>query len=233
MSSVEAAPSTTASILVLDDAMAAPTMPQTTPTSAASSPDMALLAVEGPMPGQTCFSVQHGMRFVAGRLEFSLTALPIELLYTLRMFAATKKGDLSELKSIVESSKNQEFVVPYVTISQQQQESSNANRFSTISVASSQGVDVNVQYQPPSYMDDVFFGQNFNRRRSSAHMVRTVTILSPMSPPAAGAGAAGGCGLSVEEHKLLLHIAIEKNHVEIVTYLLSQNADVCMYVVCG
>lgn len=173
------------------------------------------------------FVAQQGIRFVAGRLEFSLTALPLELLYTLRMFAATNRGDLSELKEIVESSVNSDLVVPYVIVSQP--EISSTNRFSTISVTSNQGVDVNAQYQPPAFSDDVFFSQNFNRRRSSLHMAaRTATLLSPASPVSMGVGQSGVgvCGYSPDEHKLLLHIAIEKGYLDIVMYLLSQNADV-------
>lgn len=163
---------------------------------------------------------------MAGNLEFSLTALSTEVLYTLRMFAATKKGDLSELTHIVESSKTSGLVVPYIVVSPQ--EDTNAKRFSTISVASNQGVDVNVQYQPPAYSDDMFYGQSFNRRRSSAHVVRAVTLLPPQSPVLASQAPGGGVGSGClsEEHQLLLHIAIDKGYLEIVTYLLSQNADV-------
>lgn len=163
---------------------------------------------------------------MAGKLEFSLAAVPMELLYTLRVFAATRRGDLNELKNLVESSKSSDLVVPYVAV-----DSTNMYRYSTISVTSNQGVDVNVKYLPPAYADDAFFGQSFNRRRSSMHMVRNVTLLSPHSPLGAEAGGgAGGCGISPEDHRLLLHIAIESHNLEIVSYLLSQGANVSTYV---
>lgn len=171
--------------------------------------------------------VYYGIRFVAGKLEFSLTALPIELLYTLQLFAAAKKGDLNEVKHIIESSRSSEFVVPYVVVSPT--ENTNAKHFSTISVASNQGIDINTEYQAPTHSDEAFLCPSFNRRRSSVHMVRNVTLLSPLSPITAGSGGSvgqGGGSCSPEEHKLLLHIAIEKNHLEMVIYLLSQNANV-------
>ena len=168
---------------------------------------------------------------MAGKLEFSLTAVPLELLYTLRVFAATRRGDLNELKNIVESSKSSDLIVPYIAV-----DSTNTNRYSTISVTSNQGVDVNVEYLSPAYADDAFFGQSFNRRRSSVHMVRNVTILSPHSPLGACVGEAGGgvggCGMSPEDHRLLLHIAIENHNLEIVSYLLSQGANVSTPTMC-
>ena len=171
--------------------------------------------------------VHYGIRFVAGKLEFSLTAPPTELLYTLCMFDAAKRGDLNELKYIIETSKSVDLVTPYVTISQP--DTSNTNRLSTISVNSNRGVDINMEYQKPYYPDDPIIGANFSRRRSS---VRNVTLLSPLCSPGLGGMTVGG-GACVntfqEDHKLLLHIAIEKNLLEMVTYLLTQNADVRMY----
>lgn len=187
-------------------------------------------------------SAHHGLKFVAGKLEFSFTALPTELLYTLRMFAAAKRGDLDELKNIVELSKASDLTVPYVSVSQTDNTatSSAGNRYSTISVASNQGADVNAEYQRPSYSDDAFLsGPSFSRRRSSVHAVRNVTLLSPLSLAVGGGGGAGSAGsgsvpggvVSAEEHKLLLHIAIEKNHLDMVVYLISQNADVSWTVI--
>ncbi len=170
--------------------------------------------------------VHYGIKFVAGQLEFSLTAPPTELLYTLRIFDAAKRGDLNELKYIIESSKSAELVTPYVIVSQP--ENSNVNRLSTISVSSNQGVDVNVEYQKPAYSDDAFLGANFSRRRSS---VRNMTLLSPLTSPGLSSTTVGGgvCVNTLQEHKLLLHIAIEKNLLDMVTYLLTQNADVSVH----
>ena len=94
-----------------------------------------------------------------------------------------------------------------------------------------EGADVNTEYQAPCYSDDAFFGSGFSRRRSSVHAVRNVTLLTPLSPgpsPTGGGAAVAMC--SAEDHKLLLHIAIEKNHLEMVAYLISQNADVSVNV---
>ena len=160
--------------------------------------------------------VHSGVRFIAGRLEFSLTALPLELLYTLRMFAAAKRGELNELKSIIESSKSSDLAIPYVMISPS--EKSPSNRYSTISVVTNQGIDVNVEYQAPSYSDDAFFGQNFNPRRSSTYLMRGLGMSSPLSPVCYGSHHG--------DSRLLFHIAIEQNNLEMVIYLLSEKADV-------
>lgn len=168
------------------------------------------------------FPVHYGIKFVAGKFEFGLTAPPAELLYTLWMFDAAKRGDLNELRYIVESSKSEELVTPYVAVTQPE---NNNNRLSTISVSSNRGVDVNMEYQKPAYSDDAFLGGNFSRRRSS---VRNVSLLSPLLSPGASSAAVGGgaCVNALQEHKLLLHIAIEKNLLDMVAYLLTQNADV-------
>ncbi len=144
------------------------------------------------------------MKFVAGKLEFALTALPIELLYTLRLFAAAREGNLSELAEIIETSKS-------------------AACLSNISVQSNLGVDVNVHYTPPSYFDDAFFGPNSNRRKSSIHVMRHLAGMSPLSPTFSGF-------TYCDSHRLLLHIAIDQENLEMVSYLLSENADVRMLV---
>ena len=45
-----------------------------------------------------------GVRFVTGQLEWSITALPLEEMLALKMSAA-RKGDLDELRRILDSSK--------------------------------------------------------------------------------------------------------------------------------
>lgn len=219
-----------------------------TSTSAQPQEDPANTTTTPPPPPPPTANEPHathihcGVKFVAGKLEFSFTALPPDTLYTLRMFAAARSGDLEQLTSIVESSRSLDFAVPYVTISQT--DNTTDNRFSTISVASSQGLDVNVEYQPPTYSDDIFggAGSGFARRRSSVYAVRNVTLFSPLSPspnqrlgspgPGGGGGGGGGGGMapagicSLEDYKLLLHVAIGRSHLEMVSYLLSQGADV-------
>ena len=167
-----------------------------------------------------------GVRFVAGKLGFSLTALPPEQLSTLRMFDAVKQGNLEELRSILESGKCAERVIPYVSVScvdenvnldSRGSDSPKAKRLSLVSVATHQGVDVNVEYQAPVYDDEHFFGAGSNQRSS----VRGVSLASPVSGPS--------CHQGSREHRLLLHVAIEKNNLEMIGYLLSERADVRRY----
>lgn len=167
-------------------------------------------------------TVAHfGVRFVVGRLEFGLTAIPTELLCTLKMFDAAKRGNLEELKSILESSKSADVTIPYVSVSLQD-DSHNAKRFSLISVLTNQGVDINVEYHAPSYSDDHFFLPGFSRRKSSA--MRGVSLSSPFSPLSPASCPTGE--QESGEQRLLLHIAIKQNYLAMVTFLLSEKADV-------
>jgi len=162
----------------------------------------------------------HGLRFVAGQLEWSITALPLETLLTLRMFAAARKGNLEELRSILDSNMCSEVSVPYVFVTQADSAMSRS-RYS-VSMVTEQGLDVNVEYQPPTYSEDYFFNQLSMRRRSSAPLSHPLSPLSPSSsssphhPPA----------------RLLLHIAIYNGDLEMSKYLLEKGADVCHLCVC-
>ena len=155
-----------------------------------------------------------GMQFIAGRLEFSLRALPAEVLLTLKMFDAAKRGNLKELVSILESSKNAGAADPghYAPLQ-------DFNRLSSTSELTNHGVDINVEYQAPSYSDEQFFSTGFNRRRSS--LVRGVGFSSPFFP-----GGGPGCDQGSRGHSLLLHIAIEQNNLKMASFLVSEKADV-------
>ena len=55
------------------------------------------------VPSETDIRLIHGVSFVAGHLEFSVTALPFEQLSIVRMFSAACSGNLPKLKAIIES----------------------------------------------------------------------------------------------------------------------------------
>lgn len=55
------------------------------------------------LPSESDICLIHGISFVAGLLEFSVTALPFEQLSIVRMFSAACSGNLPKLKAIIES----------------------------------------------------------------------------------------------------------------------------------
>jgi len=170
-----------------------------------------------------------GLRFVAGRLEFSFTAMPPELVLLLRMFDAAKLGNMEELKLLVEAGKSTKVTLPYFNPAQYVEEGmyqvGGARRLSVVSVVTTQGVDINTEYHAPSYDDEgVFTLQAFTRRKSSAWRRGgdgggASLPMSPSSPVDVN-------GWSPSEARLLLHVAIQRNHVEMVKFLLDQGADV-------
>ena len=124
-------------IMYIQDAIGDPSTD--TSQEPSDSPSIDNLNLDKPSDSNTrVIPVHFGVKFVAGKIEFSFTALPNELLYTLRMFAAARRGDLEELTNIIEASKSTEFVVHYVTVSPA--DNTNTNWFSTISVSSNQGM---------------------------------------------------------------------------------------------
>ena len=188
--------------------------------ASASTPqeDTSCLDLESPF----CTPLSHGVSFIAGQLEFSLIALPLSQVLTLRMFAAARRGDIEELKSIIDSSVAAGVTSPHVVVTPTL--NVDVNRYSTVSVVSEEGLDVNVEYEAPSYGDDSVFSYShgLGRRRSSGSAVRLVVPVSPSSP-----------GLTAHNlpqvhvmHKLLLHIAIQNRDVKMVKFLLEKRADV-------
>ena len=161
-----------------------------------------------------------GVHFVAGHLEFSFTPLPLDLTFTLRMFVAANRGNLVELKSVLESSVNSEVTLPHVFVTPT--DDSQHHQYTTLPVPTEQGVDVNVEYLKPSYGDDSMFSQFSNRRRSSAQMLGSLVPSSPLSPQMVSPST------SQQPHKLVLHIAIEKRDLEMVKFLLDIGADVSL-----
>ena len=55
------------------------------------------------LPSESDIRLIHGISFVAGHLEFSITALPFDQLSIVRMFSAACSGNLPKLKAITES----------------------------------------------------------------------------------------------------------------------------------
>ncbi len=163
-----------------------------------------------------------GLRFVIGQLEFSFTALPPDLVLVLKMFDAAKTGNLEELRAAVEAGKNAEVTLPYVSPSLPVDDKvfwGGMRRVSVVSVVTTQGVDINTDYQAPSYDDAHLLVPGFTRRRSLACRTRMAMATSPDGPMDATRPSSG-------EARLLLHVAILMNHLEMTKYLLNQGADV-------
>lgn len=174
-----------------------------------------------PTESPFCTHLKQGISFVAGQLEFSLTALPTSITLTLQLFAAAKNGDTDKLESILESGPTAHVTTPHVVVTHTPK--TNMNRYSTLSVVSEDAIDVNVTYQPPSLSEEpaFSFGQGLGRRRSSATPLRLVVPMSPSSP-----GLSHPASQSKSPHRLLLHIAIENRDLKMVKYLLGKGADV-------
>ena len=64
-----------------------------------------------------CTTLTHGVRFVTGNVEWSVTALPVERVLTLKMFASARSGNLDGLRNILETSTCSNLTVPYVIVS--------------------------------------------------------------------------------------------------------------------
>ena len=82
----------------------------------------------------------HGVSFVAGHLEFSVTALPFEKLSIVRMFSAACSGNLPKLKAIIES------------------------------VATQRDVDINTEYFNPICPDESDFDRFHRFQKSSTQL---------------------------------------------------------------
>lgn len=150
--------------------------------------------------------INHGTKFTAGQLEFTLSALPLNQLLLIRAFRAARNGDLCQLKSIFDYSVTVGTTLPHVVITPATD--SDHNRYSTVSVISEQGLDVNSEYQSPKYDDEPWHG--LNRRHSSMSIQQSKRKKAP--------------------HRLLLHVAIETKKVGMVKFFLGKGADVSVWI---
>ena len=158
--------------------------------------------------------LMEGVKFVTGRIEWIVTALPQELLLTHRMFAAARARDLERLRSILDRSEL--LASPHIVVTPTDSDATPHPLYSTISVAIEGGFDVNAEFQPPSFAEDSLFNQLIMRRRSSGLQPRPHSLHSPLTLST----------FSLSSPRLLLHIAVEQNHHPMVKYLLEKGANV-------
>lgn len=168
---------------------------------------------EAPPPTHV-LRLTEGVKFVTGRIEWSVTALPQELLLTHRMFGAARDGNLEKLRSILDRS---ELVAsPHIVVTPTDSDAIPHPLYSTISVVGEGGLDVNAEFQPPSFTEDSLFNQLIMRRCSSGLRSHPHSLHSPLTLSS----------FSLSSPRLLLHIAIEQNHQPMVKYLLEKGANV-------
>ena len=150
--------------------------------------------------------LRNGVSFVAGHFEFSLAALPANLLATIKMFSAARSGDLHKLIAIIESDSQH-----------------NSSVDCTQSEEMQQTVNVNSEYCTPTYGDESLFERTYRARIPSMQMLQRFVPPSPMSPPSIAVA-------DLQPHKLLLHIAIGNRDTAMVIYLLEKGADVSVVI---
>ena len=193
-------------------------------------------------------ALKHGVMFATGRVVWSIKALPHWNVLALRMFDAARSGSLAELKDILASSKGHQvgLTTPHVVVTTPSTTPRNSNtsynftrmhsgsarlsrnysyrddaqRLSVVSMTTESGLDVNMEYHRPSFSEDNYFNAIFGRKRSLLAATAT-TCGSPLRPDPAQ-----------HEPRLLLHVAVEKGHLDIVQFLIQQGADVSVCVTC-
>lgn len=110
-------------------------------------------------PRQPGFSMRlsHGVQFQTGCLVWSLTALPQDQVLTIKMFRAAQNGRLDDLHNILDSSETTVcptpfiFVTPPSSVSPQRRISQ--YNFSTLSIVTDEGININTEYRPPNSDD--------------------------------------------------------------------------------
>ena len=158
--------------------------------------------------------LRHGVQFQTSRLVWSLTALPRDQVLTIRMFRAARDGCLPDLRSILDTSQCAVCPAPFVFVTPptssthpQQHPRISQYGFSTMSIVTDDGVDVNAEYQPPSLDDS-----------SHLHQRYSATLPPHFSPSSSSSPH--------PSPRLLLHIAVVNNDLDMVLYLLEKGADV-------
>lgn len=150
--------------------------------------------------------LSHGVQFQTGCLVWSLTALPPDQVLTIKMFRAAQAGRLEELCNILDSSESAVCPVPFIFVtpppSVSPQRRVSQYNFSTLSIVTDEGIDINTEYRPPT-SDDSY------QHHSTALSPSSTVAPSPNPSP-----------------YLLLHIAVVNRDLDMVLYLLDKGADV-------
>lgn len=158
--------------------------------------------------GQSGFSMRlsHGVQFQTGCLIWSLTALPQDQVLTIKVFRAAQDGRLDDMCNILDSPETAVCPTPFIFVtppaSMSPQRRVSQYNFSTLSIVTDEGIDINTEYRPPT-SDDSYHHHS--------------TPLSPSSPAAPS---------PTPTPYLLLHIAVVNRNLDMVLYLLDKGADV-------
>ena len=149
-----------------------------------------------------------GVQFQTGRLVWSVTALPEDQVLTIKMFKAARCGNLENLRIILDRSqcavRPVSFVFSTPLTGGKGQRQSSQYKFSTVSIVTEEGIDVNTEYTP--LVPD------------SNHLIK-----NPLSP---SPFCVSGYSPINQPPCLLLHIAVQNKDLKMVLYLLEKGADV-------
>ena len=162
-----------------------------------------------------------GQTFVTGVVEWAITALPEDTVLLLKMFAAVQRNSVNDLKTIVEASRTRQLMVTHVAITSDSREGEKGYRHSILMAPSDQGVDVNAELCLPSSLGEEPKEVELSQSLSSEAFKGFTAQVTARKP-------------HVSHSKLLLHVAIDMDNLEMVRYLLEQGADVSpLLCVCG
>ena len=174
-------------------------------------------------PWPKCVELRRGGTFVTGVVEWSVTALPPGTVLLLKMFAAAHRNDLDELRSIVEVGRTKRLFVPHLAITSDSGEGGagggrgEEGRFkhSFVFAPSDHGVDVNEELCLPLSLEEEPKGAELCQSLSFEAFKVAVSAPETRKP-------------HLSSSKLLLHVAIDNNNLEMVKYLLELGADVSL-----